>query len=201
MVLKLWHGKRPVGRPKGSKRKKYHDPEEESDAPKIHRSQERNENDDSEDEQSDDEVEGVLYQEGEQEEIIGGDHEIDEVVEVDDEGMVETTPEVAAACKVKGKKDSRNYVTKPLEEFEALDTSEHPFPAPKLEFISNGEGRSSIRAFKDKSASEIVDDLLGDIADHTIKMYNLRRGNDVKEHSIRPRRNANSFQGRQREEN
>ena len=180
MVLKLWQGKRPVGRPKGSTKRKYHDPEAESDAQKIHRLQERNENDDSEDEESDDEVDGVLYQEGEQEEIIGGVHQVDEIVEVDEEGMVE----VAANGKAKQKKDSRNYIAKPLEEFEALDTEQGPFPAPELEFNRNGEGRKSIRMFQDKSPSQIVDDLIGDVATHIIKMYNLAaysRGEDVKE--------------------
>ena len=94
--------------------------------------------------------------------------------------MVEATPGAAAAGETKGKRDSRSYAAKPLEELEALDASEHPFPAPKLELIRSEEGRGSIRAFKSKSPSETVDDLLGYVAHRAIKARSLRRG-DAKE--------------------
>ena len=122
-------------------------------------------------------MEGELYQEGELEEIEIGDVEIAEIreVAVANEGLVETTTEAAVIGKVKGKKDNRNYVVKPLEEFEALDTRAYPCPAPEINFERKGEERNSINMYRDKKPWEIADDLLRDIADHTVKMCNLHK--------------------------
>ena len=125
-------------------------------------------------------MEEELYIEGECEEIAIGEDEIAEIVEID----VEKTTEMAAAGKVNRNRDKRNYAAKPLEEFEELDTEDGPCPAPKINFIRKGEGRNSINMYRDKKSFEIADDLLRDIIEHTVKMYNLHRDAGVERLTI-----------------
>ena len=74
----------------------------------------------------------------------------------------------------KGNKDSRNYKQNEREIFVRVNTDVYPQHVenpPQL--VRKGEGKSSIRKYKDWKAEDVADDLFNPIIKHVVKMYNV----------------------------
>ena len=83
-----------------------------------------------------------------------------EADETDDEATAEISPEVDNRRLDKKNTSNRNYISKPLEEFTAVDTSVGPQPAPEIQFLHARTGRYSIKQFERSLPHEILEYLL-----------------------------------------
>ena len=81
----------------------------------------------------------------------------------------------------KGNKDSRNYKQNEREIFVRVNTDVYPQHVENPpQFVRKGEGKSSIRKYKDWKAEDVADDLFNPIIKHVVKMYNVNLKEGVK---------------------